>query len=177
MTMQRILCPVDGSAHGRRAAELAGTLASLYDAEVLLLHVLEPDRLSEEKSRMVEVEYGIGSKSEQVPSAANLPGELVAMLERPWGKTTQQRALELVAEKVVRTARGLVEEQGVAPERVRVLCKDGRPARAILDTIDEQAADTVVIGSRGLSPAGGMVMGSVSQRVASAAPCTVITVR
>lgn len=177
MTLGRILLPVDGSGHARRAAELAGMLAGMYDSEVVVLHVLDPGRLSEEHTRMVEVEHGVGRQPEELPWVANVPAELVAMLSPREARETQEQKLHRVAEKVVGVATDILEQQGVPRERIRVVFRDGRPARAILNTINDQDVQTVVMGSRGLSAAGGMVLGSVSHRIASLAPCTVITAR
>ena len=38
--IKKILVPVDGSKHSVKAVELASDIASKYDAEVILLHVL-----------------------------------------------------------------------------------------------------------------------------------------
>ena len=37
---KKILLPVDGSEHARKAAALAGDLAEKYDSELILLHVI-----------------------------------------------------------------------------------------------------------------------------------------
>jgi nucleotide-binding universal stress UspA family protein len=51
----------------------------------------------------------------------------------------------------------------------------GAPARALLDTAE--GADLLVVGARGLGAFTGMLLGSVSQRCAAAAPCPVVVVR
>ena len=177
MSMKRLLVPVDGSDHSARAAELAGALASMYEAEVLLLHVLDPQRLSEERTRMVEVEHGVSRQPSELPWLANVPAELAAMLTPTQSRDTQEQVLHHIAEKIVGKANDVLHAEGVSAKRVRVLFRDGQPARAILDTISDQDVDTVVMGTRGLSSAAGAMLGSVSQRVASMAPCTVITAR
>ena len=37
---KQIIVPTDGSSHARRAVDLAADLASKYNAEILILHVL-----------------------------------------------------------------------------------------------------------------------------------------
>ncbi|WP_260579460.1 universal stress protein [Vreelandella populi] len=53
----------------------------------------------------------------------------------------------------------------------------GDPVRVILDTADTCDIDTIVMGNRGLSNLGGIVIGSVSHKVSYSAKCHVITVR
>ncbi|MGZ3410987.1 MAG: universal stress protein [Xanthobacteraceae bacterium] len=52
----------------------------------------------------------------------------------------------------------------------------GDPAEAIMRMIESEAVDTVVLGRRGHGQLMGLVLGSVSQKVVSLAPCIVIVV-
>lgn len=173
----RILLPIDGSAHAKKAAELCGFIASRDANEIILLHTLDPDRMSDAALRFAEVEHRASRKPEDLPWVANAPGELMAMLRPKDSKQERQRALEAIGEKVVKTTTDILEREGVSEDKIRVIFRNGRPARAILKTIEEQNIDMVIMGSRGLSEVKGMLLGSVSQRVASAAPCTVVTAR
>lgn len=49
-----------------------------------------------------------------------------------------------------------------------------RPADAILHVAEHEHADLIVVGSRGRGPAGRAFLGSVSTRIAHAAPCAVL---
>lgn len=176
--MKRILVPVDGSDHAVRAAAFAGDLAQKYDADVILLHVIDRSRQeSEEAEHMAEVEHIIRRGHDQLPWVANVPAELVAMLGPDIGEAERERALGFLADRVVGLASEVVREHGVAEDRIRVLFKNGHPVKRILETIDEEGADLVVTGSRGLSDLRGVLQGSVSHRVAHYAPCNVVTVR
>jgi nucleotide-binding universal stress UspA family protein len=55
--------------------------------------------------------------------------------------------------------------------------KRGQPARTIVSTAEEVQADAIVLGSRGLGDVSGLLLGSVSHKVASLAKCNVITVK
>lgn len=55
--------------------------------------------------------------------------------------------------------------------------KAGRPAEAILESVREQGAGLVVMGSRGLGPIRSRVAGSVSNRVAHESPVSVLLVK
>lgn len=50
------------------------------------------------------------------------------------------------------------------------------PAQAIADIAREVGADVIVVGTRGLSPIGGVIVGSVTQRLLHLAPCPVLAV-
>jgi nucleotide-binding universal stress UspA family protein len=62
----------------------------------------------------------------------------------------------------------------VGVEVVRTLVNE-LPARALLHVAE--SADLVVVGARGLGGFTGLLLGSVSQQVASHAPCPVVVVR
>jgi nucleotide-binding universal stress UspA family protein len=53
----------------------------------------------------------------------------------------------------------------------------GDPAEAILRVAEDEAADLIVVGSRGLSTVARFFLGSVAERVARHAPCPVLLVR
>jgi len=57
------------------------------------------------------------------------------------------------------------------------LIEDGDPAKRIIECAEKENADTIVMGARGLSDIEGLLLGSVSHKIAHLASCTVITVR
>ena len=173
--MKKILVPVDGSDHATRAAEFAGDLASKYGAEVMLLHVVEPDLPTDAERRFAEVEHVAAGAGEPLPWLENVPAGLISVLQRVQESATDQRILEFVSEQVVKAATQALDSHGQAPSRI--LIKDGSPSREILNAIKETGADLVVMGSRGLGDLEGLVLGSVSHKVAAQAPCNVVTVR
>lgn len=61
-------------------------------------------------------------------------------------------------------------------DRVRFEVTVGEPGEAVLTAAERLGVDAIVMGSRGASGIGSLVVGSVSQRVLHAAPCTVIVV-
>jgi nucleotide-binding universal stress UspA family protein len=67
-----------------------------------------------------------------------------------------------------------VEAAGLRPV---VDVRHGEPAAEIAAHAREVGADLIVMGTRGLGPARGALLGSVAQRVAELAPCPVVTVR
>ncbi len=53
----------------------------------------------------------------------------------------------------------------------------GRAARVILEAAEDDGAELIVMGSRGLSDLAGLVMGSVTHKVLHLAHCPVLVVR
>lgn len=62
-------------------------------------------------------------------------------------------------------------------ERVIAQAEVGEPAAEIARVASERAADMVVMGTRGLTALGGLLMGSVAQRVVHLATMPVLLVR
>jgi nucleotide-binding universal stress UspA family protein len=86
-----------------------------------------------------------------------------------------RRFREAVGRRLMETATRKARESGVSA--VQTLLEDGAPAETILRVAGERHADTIVMGSRGLGAAKGLLMGSVSYKVAQLAQCTCVTVK
>lgn len=59
---------------------------------------------------------------------------------------------------------------------VRSVIKEGTPAKAILETAEEEDVDLIVIGSSGKSGFDRFLMGSVADKVSKSAKCSVLVV-
>ena len=68
----------------------------------------------------------------------------------------------------------VAEEVGVA---VRTFARQGDPADAILDVAEEEHADLIVVGNKGMTGAKRFLLGSVPNKVSHHAPCSVLIVR
>ncbi len=102
-----------------------------------------------------------------VPVYSNGPGMTGVPVTLP-SQVPQFRAL---VDRAVQTAQkaGVKSVTGVAEEGVVV--------DAILDFLDRHPADLLVVGSRGLSAAKRVLLGSVSSALTNHAPCPVLVVR
>lgn len=78
------------------------------------------------------------------------------------------------AEELVNAATAVLRDQGITPV-VEML--EGPAARAILEVARTRRCDLIVMGARGLSPFGAMLLGSVSIRVVHEASCPVLLTR
>jgi nucleotide-binding universal stress UspA family protein len=68
----------------------------------------------------------------------------------------------------------VAEEHGVTS---RTFARQGDPADAILDVAEEQGADLIVVGNKGMTGAKRFLLGSVPNKVSHHAPCSVLIVR
>ncbi len=64
--------------------------------------------------------------------------------------------------------------EGVETE---IFTREGDPADAILDVAEEQGADLIVVGNKGMTGASRFVLGSVPNKVSHHAPCSVMIIR
>jgi nucleotide-binding universal stress UspA family protein len=67
-----------------------------------------------------------------------------------------------------------IRNQGL---RVEVHAREGDPADAILDVAEEQGADLIVVGNKGMTGAKRFLLGSVPNKVSHHAPCSVMIIR
>lgn len=146
--IRKILVPVDGSEHSRKALEFACELSEKFEAELSIVHVVR----DEQAERVVMV---LGT------SRVTLPPD--------------PERVEAAGRDMIDAATKLVEGRGcrVASSSSVV----GTPSKEILAYAEKGAFDTIVMGSRGLSDLGGLLLGSVSHKVSHLASCTCIVVR
>jgi nucleotide-binding universal stress UspA family protein len=71
-------------------------------------------------------------------------------------------------------AADIAREAGVS---VNTHARQGDPADAILDVAEEQNADLVILGNKGMTGAKRFLLGSVPDKVSHHAPCSVLIVR
>ena len=68
------------------------------------------------------------------------------------------------------------EIRGLGVE-VETHAREGDPADAILDVAEEQGADLIVVGNKGMTGAKRFLLGSVPNKVSHHAPCSVMIIR
>lgn len=144
----RILVAVDGSRSALKALEKAVGLHFLTGAEIYILCVFKHHSLLEASLSMVR------------PKQLDLPDD----------------ALKEYASEISVHAKTAAIELGVAPEKVRAFVKGGRPSRTIVRFARKRECDLIVIGAQGTNGDGGLLLGSVAQRVSGSAECPTLVV-
>ena len=82
--------------------------------------------------------------------------------------------LREVAESLVQRAARDARSKGV---EVETHVREGQPAEVIIDVANQEQANLIVVGSRGLTGIKRYLLGSVSSKVSEHAPCSVMIVR
>jgi nucleotide-binding universal stress UspA family protein len=84
------------------------------------------------------------------------------------------KTLKAASSEVLNRAQARAMRKGVSP--AKLLTGWGDPAQTIIDTVRQEKVDLLVVGRRGHGRLSGLLLGSVSQKLASLAPCKVIVV-
>jgi nucleotide-binding universal stress UspA family protein len=175
--MERILVALDGSEHSDKALDLASDIAGKYAAELILLHVLSDKPLTDAERHMAEVEYLddlLSSLETSDPIGGGDP-RLRAQRVLQHYADVAHRFRQAMGDRLMSRARAHAQEKGV--QQVRTLLEDGDPAATILRLAKGLDVDMIVLGSRGLGDVKGLLMGSVSHKVAHLAECTCVAVK
>jgi nucleotide-binding universal stress UspA family protein len=142
-----IVVGTDGSDTAKEAVRQAAELAKVLGGRVLLVSAYEP--VPESRLR---------HERNEVP-------EDVSWMVNP--REDVQAVLDGEAERI----------KGTGVETVETFAREGDPADAILDVAEEQHADLIVVGNKGMTGARRFLLGSVPNNVSHHAPCSVIIVR
>ena len=148
----RILCAVDGSECSQWGVQTLKALAEVEPEHVALLHVVNKPSLQAAKGTM-------------------LPAERRALL-------AMEKAGQLLLREAERLAKVALGQAATGPSTAfhQVLAY-GPIAATIVQQARRWKADLILLGSRGLSDIKGFLLGSVSRRVVSMAPCSVLVVK
>ncbi len=100
-------------------------------------------------------------------------------IERHWEQIQSSARVETVdlrevAEQALARCAKKAEEQGV---EVEFDAHHGDPAEVILEVADQENADLIVVGNKGMTGAKRFFLGSVPNKVAHHASCSVLVVR
>lgn len=93
------------------------------------------------------------------------------------GEPNMQTAINTRLDQAQGILRKAEEAIGDVPSEVHTEFIAGDPAESIIGVAKTRKNDLIVMGSRGLGRLAGLVLGSVSQKVVSHAPCPVLIVR
>ena len=107
-----------------------------------------------------------------VTIGGNFPADEVNKLARAEGGVGE--ANELLSDHVLLAARERAQRAGVP--KISIRSSWGDPAAGIIDAVRHDQPDILVVGRRGRGQLAGLLLGSVSQKLVSLAPCMVVVV-
>jgi nucleotide-binding universal stress UspA family protein len=157
MIFQKILVPLDGSEHSRRALESAIQIAESFNSKLTLLtvhHVTITPVTSPELTIQAPVIVTDASAAEMT-----------------------ERAIEAAHnydKKILAEAEAKVRSEKVEVDTELI---DGNAVEEIVRKAEEGKFDLIVMGARGLSTIKKLFIGSVSDGVIKKAPCPVLIVK
>ena len=146
---KKFLLATDGSANSRKALEFAVEMASHYDAQLYVLHVVSTMEIP-----MDILKYISAEDIEDPPASVYL---------------------EKIGLKILQQSEQECKITGC--ENVHTVVLRGDPADMIIEFAKENGIDIIIMGSRGFRGIKGRLLGSVSRKVSNSAECTCIIVR
>ena len=151
----KVLCAVDGSEFSRWAVEALGTLFHESLKEVVLLHVVDDVQLRQGMKK----EGASGAKIKKVITAMNNDGKQLL-------KQAEEHATLAINQAHTKPF-----------VKINTVLTHGHITNVVTKQAEKRKSDLIVMGSRGLSNITGYLMGSVSRKVLTHAPCAVLTVK
>jgi nucleotide-binding universal stress UspA family protein len=143
----RIVVGTDGSETASEALRQASQIGQQLGAELIVVSAYEP--VSQTRLR---------EERQQVP-----------------GDMAHTVGPREDVEATLEEAEQLIKSQGI--DKVKTVSRQGDPADAILDVAEEENADLIVVGNKGMTGAKRFLLGSVPNKVSHHAPSSVLIVR
>ncbi len=171
--IRSILAPTDGSDQADKAVTLASDIAAKYGAKLVLQYVMWRDPSLEKLRASIDMNLLSQSARDELDAAQHPIAEKVSSALFP--PVISEAALNEIGEQVLERGRQTAETKAV--EELELVLIDGDPARKIVQIAKQKRADLIVMGSRGLGGAEGLLTGSVSYKVNHASPCSCAVVR
>jgi nucleotide-binding universal stress UspA family protein len=133
------------------------------------------DTATQAVRQAVDLAGQVGAKLELVSAYEPVSEQRLAQ-ERRQAPEDLQWAIN-PREDVDATLEVAAEVARAAGVEARVYARQGDPADAILDVAEEQEADLIVVGNKGMTGAKRFLLGSVPNKVSHHAPCSVLIIR
>ncbi len=147
---RKILVGVDGSEAAARAVALAAALSATHRAQLILVHVVQLSAIADQVLKISATEH---------------------LKEDPKG------VMEKLSQTVLDKARKHALQAGALEGQITTVTTDGNQAQQLVQAAKRRKADLIVVGSRGRGRMEGLLLGSVSQKIAALAPCPCLIAR
>lgn len=150
MELRKLIVAVDGSQSAENAVEVAGTLAAKVGGEVLVVHVVTD------------------------PGDDTVPPELRDLEHAEHVRLTRFELRNQTAQAMVDKAAAQLRARGVS--KVHGVVDMGDPATQLIEIARRERPDMLVMGRRGRGRLTGLLLGSVTYKVAQTAAIPCLTV-
>ena len=146
--LETIAVCVDGSEPSWQALEYVKDLCETFSPKrVLVIHV--------------------------IPSLSSMTAPHIA----EGSDVVQANLIQFLEDQAEQLEEDIREELSELEAEVQMCFPSGNPGVRILEITENEDADLILMGNRGLSGLASILLGSVSERVARNAPCSVLIVR
>ncbi len=153
MTPKKVLFCTDFSENSEPAGQLAAAYANAFGAQLLIVHVINSNRLPN-------------------------PVDWVAEEHNPeWADEALERLLKLTKDSANAQLESLAKECGNQVGDVKTYCRIGLPPNEIVSLAAEESVDLIVAGTHGRTGVKHLVMGSISRGVLKMASQPVLIVK
>ncbi len=159
---KKIMILTDGSKDAEYAAQFGMSIAKRYNAEVYACTIVNTQQKIIQRHVTTYEDVGHGK----------ILGETMGYSEAIINRL-RQRLMDDAA-KLAENVRKIADEKGIKAE---IIVKDGKPATEILKIARDKQIDLLVLGSTGKGSISKMMVGSISEKVASTAKCSVLVVK
>jgi nucleotide-binding universal stress UspA family protein len=133
------------------------------------------DTATQAVHQAVDLAKAVGARLELVSAYEPVPAQRLQQ-ERRDAPEDLQWAIN-PREDVDATLEAAAKVASEAGVTVNTYARQGDPADAILDVAEEQEADLIVVGNKGMTGAKRFLLGSVPNKVSHHAPCSVMIIR
>jgi nucleotide-binding universal stress UspA family protein len=149
--LSNILVAMDGSESSLRGFEYASFLAKQCDATLIIVNIFD-------------VLEGIKGASNKIKQELR---EIAKQIDLEGGTAVTTEVLE--------DYKSQAKDSGI--RNIKIVRREGNAAVEILDIAEEEKADTIIIGSKGLNTAKEFLVGGIPYKLVRHAKCPVTVVR
>lgn len=170
-----ILTATDGSGQAKKAVRIAAQLAAAHGSRLVVVTVPGHGEVPESLRHMAEVEHLVPPEHVGGTQVENISGNF-SVAHGAMTAAQRERVHQVIAERLVNESVSVARGLGVSGAE-GVVESGGPPSARIAARAEQEAADLVVMGTRGLSDLKGLLLGSVSHRVCQRAACPCMLVK